>query len=152
MIIDEDPCRSSPCQNGGTCISNEDKYDCECPESHYGGQCEGLFTSLILVTNNHILLQKRTLATLLLVRMEAHAQATKTSMIANVQILSMATTVKVCLVECWRLPEPDNTIPDEDPCTSLPCLNGGTCSSNEDQYDCQCPDTFYGDHCESMFG
>ena len=34
-------CDSSPCQNGGTCFSNDDGYICRCNETLYtGANCE----------------------------------------------------------------------------------------------------------------
>ncbi|XP_041482111.1 mucin-17-like isoform X2 [Lytechinus variegatus] len=35
-----DPCTLSPCQNGGTCSSNDGVYQCTCPDTHEGTNCE----------------------------------------------------------------------------------------------------------------
>jgi len=38
----------------------------------------------------------------------------------------------------------------EDPCLPKPCLNGATCSSDENnEYQCECPDGYTGDKCEN---
>ena len=36
----EDWCRSSPCTNGGTCLSNADGFSCECGSGFTGHTCE----------------------------------------------------------------------------------------------------------------
>ncbi len=35
-----------------------------------------------------------------------------------------------------------------DPCDSNPCLNGGTCASFTDRYECNCPEDWSGTNCE----
>lgn len=36
-----DPCESEPCQNGGTCVNNEDgTYKCECLTGWIGKNCD----------------------------------------------------------------------------------------------------------------
>nr|XP_054770190.1 neurogenic locus notch homolog protein 1-like isoform X2 [Lytechinus pictus] len=35
-----DPCTLSPCQNGGTCSSSNGVYQCTCPDTHEGTNCE----------------------------------------------------------------------------------------------------------------
>ncbi|XP_033125961.1 fibropellin-1-like [Anneissia japonica] len=35
-----DPCFSSPCENGGTCVRNQDSYNCFCKSGYFGSNCE----------------------------------------------------------------------------------------------------------------
>ena len=35
-----DPCKSSPCANGGKCINSGDGFKCECPEHYEGETCQ----------------------------------------------------------------------------------------------------------------
>lgn len=37
------------------------------------------------------------------------------------------------------------------PCSSLPCLNGGDCNLEGDEFSCTCAPGFAGDFCESKF-
>merc|ERR1712209_181994 len=40
-----------------------------------------------------------------------------------------------------------------DPCQPNPCQNGGECLSKKPNYQCKCPDNYYGTNCEkSTFG
>ncbi|XP_014902117.1 zonadhesin, like [Poecilia latipinna] len=34
------PCLSSPCENGGTCVADDNAFTCACPEGFYGSICE----------------------------------------------------------------------------------------------------------------
>ena len=36
-----------------------------------------------------------------------------------------------------------------DMCDAEPCLNGGTCTSEENMYNCSCPDGYIGINCET---
>ena len=37
---------------------------------------------------------------------------------------------------------------DADECATFPCLNGGTCTDQEFDYECSCPPAFSGLNCE----
>ena len=39
-LIDEDDCKTSPCQNGGTCVDGTNKYTCNCKAGFTGDNCE----------------------------------------------------------------------------------------------------------------
>ena len=40
MLVDDDPCRSLPCQNSGQCKSLSSGYTCDCRPGTTGRQCE----------------------------------------------------------------------------------------------------------------
>ena len=43
--VDDDPCLSNPCENGGSCVetpNEENPYRCDCMRGFLGRNCEGL--------------------------------------------------------------------------------------------------------------
>ena len=48
-------CNSSPCQNGGMCVSMSNvRYKCDCPPQYTGAECEqpvGEYKSYFYITN-----------------------------------------------------------------------------------------------------
>ena len=55
MLVDDDLCRSLPCQNGGQCKSLSSGYTCDCRPGTTGRQCEtGIY--FLLVYNMYIVL------------------------------------------------------------------------------------------------
>lgn len=40
FFVDVDECASAPCQNGGTCVDEEDSFRCECPLAWEGNICQ----------------------------------------------------------------------------------------------------------------
>ncbi|XP_076021924.1 coagulation factor VIIi isoform X2 [Genypterus blacodes] len=38
-----DPCRFTPCQNNGTCVSTGNSFQCRCPEGYEGRKCQIVF-------------------------------------------------------------------------------------------------------------
>ena len=45
FATDTDECKSSPCQNGGTCVDGLYDFTCVCPRLFIGKRCEGSVTS-----------------------------------------------------------------------------------------------------------
>ena len=35
--VDIDECEAAPCENGGTCVDGENRYECLCPLGYQGG-------------------------------------------------------------------------------------------------------------------
>ena len=50
--LDIDRCNSSPCQNGGTCISQVEKYTCQCQPGFRGADCLVGTSNTILASRN----------------------------------------------------------------------------------------------------
>ena len=44
FIIDIDECRTSPCQNGASCVDELGGYTCQCTEQWLGDNCTGILT------------------------------------------------------------------------------------------------------------
>ena len=40
LCPDIDECASNPCQNGGTCADDVNRYDCTCEAGYTGADCE----------------------------------------------------------------------------------------------------------------
>ena len=40
IVLDIDECVSSPCQNGGSCSDEVDKYSCICASGYEGATCQ----------------------------------------------------------------------------------------------------------------
>ena len=40
VVVPDNPCRSSPCRNNGTCQLSDETVSCECPKKFVGGFCE----------------------------------------------------------------------------------------------------------------
>ena len=40
LYSDIDECASNPCQNGGTCADDVNRYDCTCEAGYTGADCE----------------------------------------------------------------------------------------------------------------
>ena len=40
LCSDIDECASNPCQNGGTCADDVNRYDCTCEAGYTGADCE----------------------------------------------------------------------------------------------------------------
>ena len=39
-LLFTDPCESSPCKNGGKCISGNGEWTCDCTSQYFGSNCE----------------------------------------------------------------------------------------------------------------
>ena len=42
MLPDADNCETSPCENGATCVDENDGYTCHCTEEWLGENCTGI--------------------------------------------------------------------------------------------------------------
>ena len=47
VAVDVDECASGPCQNGGVCTDDVNRYDCACAVGYTGAMCEGELNSFL---------------------------------------------------------------------------------------------------------
>ncbi|GFS04602.1 sushi, von Willebrand factor type A, EGF and pentraxin domain containing 1, mRNA protein [Elysia marginata] len=128
----EDPCDSSPCENGGSCLnSNEtNSYQCYCPLGYSGPLCGDLLTLCRGVPCIHG-------------RCDNHGEC-----LCDVGYAGAYCNKSVD--PCWfglnsKGCEPDNPM---NPCLSQPCSLGSTClPSTAGTYVCKCQPGSTGPHC-----
>ena len=56
LYSDIDECASNPCQNGGTCADDVNRYDCTCEAGYTGADCEtsrSTYNNYLLTTVQH---------------------------------------------------------------------------------------------------
>nr|CAG4643690.1 EOG090X0007 [Lepidurus arcticus] len=123
----QDPCLPSPCQHGGTCTrrpGSPTEYECTCSANYAGPQCEREKTAACLANP---------------CRNGGSCQATPDG------------NGYFCL--CRPGYRGAQCEVASDACRPNPCRHGGTCVNLKPGYRCQCPDHFYGVHCDhSAFG
>ena len=49
LYPDIDECASNPCQNGGTCADDVNRYDCTCEAGYTGADCETSRQHIIII-------------------------------------------------------------------------------------------------------
>ena len=118
---DVDRCTSSPCVNGGTCVSQVDSYTCDCLPGYTGLTCQtGLYMSTIYI---------------LLTPIEIVLQCAKPIVFDH------------CVLY-WLRSLTSRPFSDVDECASSPCVNGGACVNLVNEYQCNCVSGFMGRDCE----
>ncbi|RZF44969.1 hypothetical protein LSTR_LSTR001930 [Laodelphax striatellus] len=122
-----------PCQNGGICTSPN---TCQCSQTFFGPYCQyekKACTDTPPTPNNAKKICNSESCT---IQCLANHQFSDGSAIANL----------FCKEGVWIPGRPDwKTIPDCKPVCSPPCLNGGSCMSNNL---CQCPQQYRGSQCQ----
>ena len=117
------PCDPNPCETGAQCIPAGYDFQCLCPAHRIGKRCELEKTSSC-DTNP--------------------CQNGGTCRESNLGTFF-----------CLCRPGYQGSVCETslDPCQPNPCHNGGECISKKPNYQCKCPDNFYGTNCEkSTFG
>ena len=122
--LKSDPCSDpAPCQAGGECVQEGHSFRCICPPHRAGDTC----------------------------------QLERSNSCDRNPCQNGGTCRQSNLGHFFCLCRPgfqgsrcDLTL---DPCQPNPCQNGGECLSKKSNYQCKCPDNFYGTNCEkSTFG
>ena len=121
--LNANSCQPNPCEGGAKCLQLVYDFKCLCPSYRTGKQCEREKTS----SCDHNPCQNG-------------GTCRESSLGQFFCLCRPGYQGNVCEVSV-------------DPCQPNPCLNGGECSSKKPNYQCKCPDNFYGTNCEeSTFG
>ncbi|KAK2177180.1 hypothetical protein NP493_615g02070 [Ridgeia piscesae] len=115
-LVDDDPCRSLPCQNGAQCESLSSSYTCRCRPGTTGRHCETEQPCASVTCNNGGI-----------------CKYSDAGMWCECQ---PGFTGQLCGTEM-------------DMCESYPCENNGTCTPAFNQYHCACEADYSGVHCET---
>ena len=122
--LKSNPCQNpAPCEAGGECVQEGYSYRCLCPPHRHGERCQ-LERSSSCARNPC-----------------QHGGTCRESNLGDFFCLCrpgfQGSECQIAL----------------DPCQPNPCQNGGECLSKKPNYQCRCPDNFYGTNCEkSTFG
>jgi len=121
--LNSNPCEPNPCETGAQCTQLGYDFQCQCPQFRTGKRC----------------------------------QLEKTSSCDRNPCQNGGTCRESNLGTFFCLCRPGyqgNVCETSlDPCQPNPCQNGGECISKKPNYQCKCPDNFYGTNCEkSTFG
>lgn len=142
--INIDECLNNPCLNNGECFDNYGGYICQCPMGFEGQNCEfNVNECLSSPCNNggsciddvgtyHC----NCLSGYTGRHCELHGFCENAACPANsICIEDIHGPQCVCKPGLMGIP-PNCTI---NFCASNPCMNGGSCTSNEDGFNCSCP-------------
>ena len=55
VLLDINECASNPCQNGGTCVDEVNRYSCSCYKGYKGTNCEKGNSNISISMQAHIL-------------------------------------------------------------------------------------------------
>ncbi|XP_076821854.1 complement receptor type 2-like isoform X2 [Clavelina lepadiformis] len=138
--IDINPCSNNPCQNGGLCRKTDNSFKCNCIKPYKGDICDQAVTcdrpdvtSSIEITGKHE-------------DTYIHGSTISFECKSQNEVLSGNTKITCTDRGTW------NKIPPTscrfDPCSSSPCINGGTCHRSGRGYLCVCLGSAYGTNCE----
>ena len=121
VSVNESTCEANPCASGGFCVPDEVMgFICECLEGLTGPLCDG----------------------------QLNASSTCLDLdCGDGTCVLVNDTTPVCM--CSPGLSGRNCSVELNPCDSDPCLNGGTCSNDDQQPTCQCPNDFTGSFCEA---
>ena len=121
--LNANPCEPNPCQTGAPCTQLGYDFQCQCPQFRTGKRCE----------------QEKT----------SSCDRNPCQNGGTCRESNLGTFFCLC-----RPGYQGNVCETSlDPCQPNPCQNGGECISKKPNYQCKCPDNFYGTNCEkSTFG
>jgi len=120
------PCEPNPCEAGGQCVPEGTAFNCLCPQHRSGVQCE------IERSNSCDRNPCQNGGTC-----RESSSGSKGDFFCLCRPGFQGNVCQIAL----------------DPCQPNPCQNGGECIAKKPNYQCKCPDNFYGTNCErTTFG
>ncbi|PIK36441.1 hypothetical protein BSL78_26730 [Apostichopus japonicus] len=164
LHVPHDPCRNSPCQNGGLCVPTmAGAFVCQCPFSFAGPTCEQAVPRVNVTCPSNVPIFELATGPVALWTipfcMEGGVPTTQaTCDSAPLADLTPGITTVTCTCEgagvfsasCSFAIVVDGPI---NPCVSQPCLNGGVCSPspmNPADFTCACPAANTGRFCQDV--
>ncbi|CAF4553802.1 unnamed protein product [Rotaria sp. Silwood1] len=167
--IGGDPCWSSPCKNGGSCSISSNTYSCQCISPYGGTNCELIIN---VCTPNPCLNNGNCIRNLNIHDAEYRCECQTGYMGTRCEYLNdcISSPCKnrsqcipsitncnstTCPIRCLCLNGTTGVYceqQDDTSCSTISCLNGGTCLINKEtniSY-CQCPSNTIGSRCETI--
>ncbi|XP_072172930.1 uncharacterized protein [Diadema setosum] len=160
-------CYSSPCQNGGTCYLSEDTtaYVCLCASDFQGDYCEERMVEVGVSPSSTPSTATRPHedqcssypcaegSTCVLDGPDPYGVYTSMCLCPD-GFTGVTCAVELPRQESTQAPSfshrVSNTQPaDKAPCSSDPCLNGGTCADSAELFVCLCPTFYVGEQCQT---
>ncbi|KAG0425542.1 hypothetical protein HPB47_027314 [Ixodes persulcatus] len=165
--VAQDPCRASPCRNGGVCENGDGSYRCRCPPGLTGRHCETAESACAAgpcEAGGTCLEDPR--SALDGVAPGFRCLCTDAFTGDRCQIQREPCEPSPCANGGTCTPLPDDSREgfrctcqagfagprcevDVDDCASRPCANGGTCVDGADSYRCLCVPGFVGPRCRT---
>ncbi|XP_071484036.1 uncharacterized protein [Diadema antillarum] len=160
-------CYSSPCQNGGTCYLSEDTtaYVCLCASDFQGDYCEERRVEVGVSPSSTPSTTARPLedqcasypcaagSTCVLDGPDPYDGVYSAMCLCPDGFTGVTCAVELPRQESTQAPSfshrVSNTQPTKAPCSSDPCLNGGTCADSAELFVCLCPTFYVGEQCET---
>nr|XP_006820208.1 PREDICTED: neurogenic locus notch homolog protein 2-like [Saccoglossus kowalevskii] len=156
QIIVSNPCDSSPCNNGGTCLDTSQGFYCVCPQAYTGAQCQTYVSQDPCITNpcQNGATCVPYLGTFQCVcpfgytgnRCDQEINPCESQPCQNSGTCSIVGLIYRC--QCavgWSGPNCETLT---NPCTNNPCQHSGTCISDGTTYTCQCSNGWTGTNCQ----
>ncbi|XP_063406856.1 neurogenic locus notch homolog protein 3-like [Mytilus trossulus] len=144
----EDACVSSPCLNGGTCLTAGCSYYCICPKGITGYKCAVTpCTSSPCLNNGECEVKNDTYQCDCPVGFNG-PECQETPCSVEPCFYNGTCSVLGSLFSCACTEGYNGSRCEVTPCASSPCLNGGRCTPTGSSFICSCPTGYFGNQCQ----